>query len=87
MGEVQELLPHAADDRPPHLPLSWHGSAGDGGHLANTVETGDSVLVAVKGYFGLPPGGHAQRYGRGSPAIEVVERLGAIDPPGADEGP
>ncbi|MAR51722.1 MAG: alanine--glyoxylate aminotransferase [Propionibacteriaceae bacterium] len=53
MGEVQELLRYAwQTDNRLTLPMSGTGSAAMEATLANTVEPGDKVLVAVKGYFG-----------------------------------
>jgi alanine-glyoxylate transaminase/serine-glyoxylate transaminase/serine-pyruvate transaminase len=54
MGEVQELLRYAwQTDNRLTIPMSGTGSAAMEATLANTVEPGDKVLVAVKGYFGL----------------------------------
>ena len=44
------------------LPMSGTGSAAMEATLANTVEPGDTVLVAVKGYFGLRLADMAGRY-------------------------
>jgi alanine-glyoxylate transaminase/serine-glyoxylate transaminase/serine-pyruvate transaminase len=44
------------------LPMSGTGSAAMEATLANTIEPGDTVLVAVKGYFGLRLVDMAQRY-------------------------
>ena len=53
MGEVQELLRYAwQTNNRLTLPMSGTGSAAMEATLANTVEPGDKVLVAVKGYFG-----------------------------------
>ena len=53
MGEVQELLRYAwQTNNRLTLPMSGTGSAAMEATLANTVEPGDTVLVAVKGYFG-----------------------------------
>ena len=53
MGEVQELLRYAwQTDNRLTLPMSGTGSAAMEATLANTVEPGDTVLVAVKGDFG-----------------------------------
>ena len=49
MGEVQELLRYAwQTDNRLTLPMSGTGSAAMEATLANTVEPGDTVLVAVK---------------------------------------
>jgi len=54
MGEVQELLRYVwQTDNRLTLPMSGTGSAAMEATLANMVEPGDTVLVAVKGYFGL----------------------------------
>ncbi|QEY33354.1 alanine--glyoxylate aminotransferase family protein [Synechococcus sp. RSCCF101] len=64
MGEVQELLRYAwQTDNRLTLPMSGTGSAAMEATLANTVERGDTVLVAVKGYFGLRLADMASRYG------------------------
>ena len=50
MGEVQELLRYAwQTDNRLTLPMSGTGSAAMEATIANTVEPGDTVLVAVKG--------------------------------------
>ena len=50
MGEVQDLLRYAwQTDNRLTLPMSGTGSAAMEATLANTVEPGDTVLVAVKG--------------------------------------
>jgi alanine-glyoxylate transaminase/serine-glyoxylate transaminase/serine-pyruvate transaminase len=54
MGEVQELLRYAwQTDNRLTIPMSGTGSAAMEATLANMIEPGDRVLVAVKGYFGL----------------------------------
>lgn len=54
MGEVQELLRYAwQTDNRLTIPMSGTGSAAMEATLANTIEPGDKVLVAVMGYFGL----------------------------------
>jgi len=45
------------------IPVSGTGSAAMEASLANLVEPGDRVLVAVKGYFGLRMVDMAERYG------------------------
>lgn len=63
MGEVQELLRYAwQTDNRLTLPMSGTGSAAMEATLANTIEPGDKVLVAVKGYFGLRLVDMAERY-------------------------
>lgn len=63
MGEVQELLRYAwQTDNRLTLPMSGTGSAAMEATLANTVEPGDTVLVAVKGYFGHRLVNMASRY-------------------------
>jgi alanine-glyoxylate transaminase/serine-glyoxylate transaminase/serine-pyruvate transaminase len=64
MGEVQELLRYAwQTDNRLTIPMSGTGSAAMEATLANTIEPGDTVLVAVKGYFGLRQADMASRYG------------------------
>ncbi|QNI70525.1 MULTISPECIES: alanine--glyoxylate aminotransferase family protein [unclassified Cyanobium] len=63
MGEVQELLRYAwQTDNRLTIPMSGTGSAAMEATLANTLEPGDKVLVAVKGYFGLRLVDMASRY-------------------------
>jgi alanine-glyoxylate transaminase / serine-glyoxylate transaminase / serine-pyruvate transaminase len=63
MGEVQELLRYAwQTDNRLTIPMSGTGSAAMEATLANTVEPGDRVLVAVMGYFGLRLVDMAERY-------------------------
>jgi alanine-glyoxylate transaminase/serine-glyoxylate transaminase/serine-pyruvate transaminase len=63
MGEVQELLRYAwQTDNRLTLPMSGTGSAAMEATLANTLEPGDRVLVAVKGYFGHRLADMAGRY-------------------------
>jgi alanine-glyoxylate transaminase / serine-glyoxylate transaminase / serine-pyruvate transaminase len=63
MGEVQELLRYAwQTDNRLTIPMSGTGSAAMEASLANTIEPGDTVLVAVKGYFGLRLADMAGRY-------------------------
>ncbi len=53
MGEVQELLRYAWQTKNRlTLPMSGTGSAAMEATIANSVEPGEKVLVAVKGYFG-----------------------------------
>ena len=61
MGEVQELLRYAwQTDNRLTLPMSGTGSAAMEATIANVVEPGDKVLVAVMGYFGLRQADMAQ---------------------------
>lgn len=63
MGEVQELLRYAwQTDNRLTIPMSGTGSAAMEATLANTIEPGDKVLVAVMGYFGLRLVDMAGRY-------------------------
>ncbi|MFO7630150.1 MAG: alanine--glyoxylate aminotransferase family protein [Prochlorococcaceae cyanobacterium] len=63
MGEVQELLRYTwQTDNRLTIPMSGTGSAAMEATLANTIEPGDKVLVAVKGYFGLRLADMAGRY-------------------------
>ena len=63
MGEVQELLRYVwQTDNRLTLPMSGTGSAAMEATIANMVEPGDRVLVAVKGYFGLRLADMAGRY-------------------------
>lgn len=63
MGEVQDLLRYAwQTENRLTIPMSGTGSAAMEATLANTVEPGDKVLVAVKGYFGLRLVDMAGRY-------------------------
>jgi alanine-glyoxylate transaminase/serine-glyoxylate transaminase/serine-pyruvate transaminase len=63
MAEVQELLRYVwQTDNRLTLPMSGTGSAAMEATLANTIESGDTVLVAVMGYFGQRLVDMAQRY-------------------------
>ncbi len=63
MGEVQELLRYVwQTDNRLTIPMSGTGSAAMEATIANMVEPGDSVLVAIKGYFGLRLADMAGRY-------------------------
>ena len=63
MGEVQELLRYVwQTDNRLTIPMSGTGSAAMEATLANTIEPGDKVLVAIKGYFGLRLADMAGRY-------------------------
>ncbi|MFN7899154.1 MAG: pyridoxal-phosphate-dependent aminotransferase family protein [Synechococcaceae cyanobacterium] len=71
MGEVQELLRYAwQTDNRLTLPMSGTGSAAMEATLANTVEPGDKVLIAIKGYFGHRLADMAGRYGADVITIE-----------------
>ena len=71
MGEVQELLRYAwQTDNRLTLPMSGTGSAAMEATLANMVEPGDTVLVAIKGYFGHRLADMAGRYGAHVVTIE-----------------
>ena len=64
MSEVQELLRYAwQTDNRLTLPMSGTGSAAMEATIANVVEPGDKVVVAVMGYFGLRQVDMASRYG------------------------
>jgi alanine-glyoxylate transaminase/serine-glyoxylate transaminase/serine-pyruvate transaminase len=64
MNEVQELLRYAwQTDNGLTVPVSGTGSAGMEAALANVVEPGDKVVVAVNGYFGERLVDMAGRYG------------------------
>ncbi|WP_186488908.1 pyridoxal-phosphate-dependent aminotransferase family protein [Synechococcus sp. BIOS-U3-1] len=72
MGEVQELLRYAwQTDNRLTLPMSGTGSSAMEATLANTVESGDTVLVAVKGYFGNRLMDMAGRYRAN---VQVIEK-------------
>ena len=71
MSEVQELLRYVwQTDNRLTLPMSGTGSAAMEATLANTIEPGDKVLVAVKGYFGQRLVEMAGRYGAEVVTIE-----------------
>lgn len=64
MNENQELLRYTwQTDNQFTLPVSGTGSAAMEAAIANTVEPGDVVLVAVAGYFGERMVDMAERYG------------------------
>ncbi len=72
MSEVQELLRYAwQTDNRLTLPMSGTGSAAMEATLANTVEPGDKVLVAIKGYFGNRLADMASRY---RADVKVIEK-------------
>ncbi|MFN6133940.1 MAG: pyridoxal-phosphate-dependent aminotransferase family protein [Synechococcaceae cyanobacterium] len=71
MGEVQELLRYTwQTDNRLTLPMSGTGSAAMEATIANTVEPGDKVLIAIKGYFGHRLADMAGRYGAEVVTIE-----------------
>lgn len=64
MNENQELLRYAwQTDNQFTLPVSGTGSAAMEAAIANTVEAGDVVLIAVAGYFAERMVDMAERYG------------------------
>lgn len=64
MDDVQQLLRHVFQTTNTlTFPISGTGSAGMEAALCNFIEPGDSVLVAVKGYFGERLCEMAGRYG------------------------
>ena len=72
MSEVQELLRYAwQTENRLTLPMSGTGSSAMEATLANTVEPGDTVLVAVKGYFGNRLMDMAGRYRAN---VQVIEK-------------
>ncbi len=63
MSEVQELLRYAwQTNNRLTLPMSGTGSAAMEATIANSVEPGDTVLVAINGYFGNRLADMADRY-------------------------
>ncbi len=71
MGEVQELLRYAWQTKNRlTLPMSGTGSAAMEATIANIVEPGDTVLVAIKGYFGHRLADMAGRYQANVQTIE-----------------
>ena len=73
MNEVQELLRHVFQTRNRlTIPISGTGSAGMEAALCNLTEPGDSVLVAVNGYFGERLCDMAARYGAQVDAIQCT---------------
>ena len=64
MDEVKELLRYTFQtDNELTIPISGTGSAAMEASLANTIETGDVVLVGIIGYFGERIAEMAGRYG------------------------
>jgi alanine-glyoxylate transaminase/serine-glyoxylate transaminase/serine-pyruvate transaminase len=71
MEEIKELLRYAwQTDNQFTLPVSGTGSAAMEASIANVVEPGDVVLVAVNGYFGERLCEMASRYGADVRRIE-----------------
>ena len=87
MDEVQELLRYAwQTSNSLTYPVAGTGSAAMEATLANVVEPGDRVLVAVKGYFGHRLVDMARRYG--AEVSTITKTLGAgIFPGGVDRCP
>ncbi len=72
MTETQELLRYVFQTvNELTIPLSGTGSAGMEAALCNFIEPGDSVLVAVNGYFGERMCDMARRYGA---AVDALNR-------------
>ncbi len=72
MNEVQELLRYVFQtENRLTIPVSGTGSAGMEAALANLIEPGDPVLIAINGYFGQRMAEMARRYGA---EVDVVER-------------
>ena len=64
MREIQELLRYVFQtDNELTLPVSGTGSAAMEASVANTVEVGDVILIAINGYFGQRLAEMASRYG------------------------
>lgn len=64
MDEVQDLLRRVFQTQNSlTLPISGTGSAGMEAAISNSVEQGDSVLVAISGFFGDRLATMAERYG------------------------
>ncbi len=72
MGEVQDLLRYVwQTSNRLTLPMSGTGSAAMEATIANVVEPGDTVLIAVKGYFGHRLADMASRY---RAKVEIIEK-------------
>ncbi len=72
MGEVQELLRYVwQTNNRLTLPMSGTGSAAMEATLANIVEPGETVLIAIKGYFGHRLADMASRY---KAKVEIIEK-------------
>lgn len=80
MNEVKELLQYAFQtSNTLTLPISGPGSAGMEAALANVIEPGDKVIVAVNGYFGGRMYEMAVR--QGAKVVRIDEPWGrAVDP-------
>ncbi len=64
MKEIQEMLRYVFQtENELTIPISGTGSAGMEASLANFIEPGDDVLIAVNGYFGERLCDMASRYG------------------------
>ncbi len=64
MREIQELLRYVfRTENELTIPVSGTGSAGMEATIANFVEPGDAVLIAINGYFGHRLADMAARYG------------------------
>lgn len=73
MNEVQSLLKYAwQTENPVTIPVSGTGSAAMEAAVANTVESGDSVLVGCNGYFGERMVDMASRYGASVTRMEAA---------------
>ncbi len=71
MNEIQSLLRYAwQTDNQLTIPVSGTGSAAMEASLANTIEPGDTVLIAINGYFGHRLADMAARYGANVHTIE-----------------
>ncbi len=71
MGEVQQLLRYAwQTNNRLTLPMSGTGSAAMEATIANVIEPEDTVLVAIKGYFGNRLADMADRYRANVKTIE-----------------
>ena len=72
MAEVKELLRYVfKTNNEMTLPISGTGSAGMEAALCNFIEPGDSVLIAVNGFFGERLAEIASRYGA---KVDRIER-------------
>jgi alanine-glyoxylate transaminase/serine-glyoxylate transaminase/serine-pyruvate transaminase len=64
MDRIQELMRYVwQTENEVCIPVSGTGSAAMEAAIANLVEPGDKVLIAVNGYFGLRMADMAERYG------------------------
>ena len=72
MDRTQELLRYVFEtENRLTIPVSGTGTAAMEAAVANMVETGDSVLVCINGYFGLRLKDMAERYGG---EVETISR-------------